>query len=369
MDHSSPAAMVGRSIDDLSTPAPLVDLDVFEANASTIAGRLARHGLQWRPHSKAHKSPQLAKRQLAIGAIGITCAKLSEAEVMAAAGIGDILVANMLAAPEKWRRAAELQRIATVSFCVDDEQHLRWAAAAAAAAGTELRLFIEVDVGMHRVGVRDADAAVRLAETIAATPGLLLAGVMGYEGHLPAVWPAEQKRDQVQRALGRLTAAAEAIRAAGHQVPVVSSGGTATYESAFGVDGLTESQTGGGCLMDRFYAETCHIDLPVALTLAATVVSAAEPGVAITDAGFKTLGSLGSMLPPLVVAPAGVTVTGLSAEHGLLATGDAAVSVGDRVTLIPGYSDAMIFLHDRLYGHRDGVVTEVIDVAGRGKLQ
>nr|WP_246232577.1 alanine racemase [Nakamurella aerolata] len=361
--------MLGRPIDELPTPAPLVDLDVFDANARVIADRLTQHGMSWRPHSKAHKSPQLAKRQLALGAVGITCAKLGEAEVMTGAGIDNILVANMLATADKWRRAAEVQRTATVAFCVDDERHVRMASHAAVAAGTDIGLFIEVDIGMHRVGVRGPDAAVRLAELIAAAPGVRLAGMMGYEGHLPAVWPAAEKTIKVQAAVRKLTGAADRVRAAGHQVPIVSSGGTATYQSAFGVEGLTESQSGGGCLMDRFYLETCHVELPVALTLAATVVSAAEPGVAITDAGFKALGSLGSMLPPLVAAPSGVTVSGLSAEHGLLAAGPADLRVGDRVTLIPGYSDAMIFLHDKLYGHRGGVVTEVIDVAARGRLQ
>ncbi|WP_029138369.1 alanine racemase [Nakamurella lactea] len=364
-DRESP---VGRSIDELDTPVALLDLDVFDSNAATIHRKLADGGLQWRPHSKAHKSPVLARRQLELGAIGVTCAKLGEAEVMAAGGIADILVANLLGSPAKWRRAADLQSTATVTVCVDDQQHVRWASAAAVQAGTVIPLLVEVDVGMHRVGVRSSDDAVALAEQIAATPGVELAGVMGYEGHLPTIWPAAEKVAQCEQALSVLTDAATAIRAAGHQVRLVSSGGTATFESAFGVDGLNESQAGGGCLMDRFYAETCHIDLPFALTLTATTVSVQQSAVAIIDAGFKALGTPANMQPALVLDREGVAVKALSAEHGILATEGSPLRVGDRVRLVPAYSDAMVYLHENLVGHRGGVVTEMIPVAGRGKL-
>jgi D-serine deaminase-like pyridoxal phosphate-dependent protein len=359
---------LGRPIHELDTPVVLLDLDVFESNGTRIHRELTEHGLSWRPHSKAHKSPILAALQLAIGAVGVTCAKLGEAEVMVSGGVTDVLVANMLGTTEKWARLADLQHRARATVCVDDPQHVRWASAAGVAAGAVIPLMIEVDVGMHRVGVRSTAEAIELAEQVAAAPGVELAGVMGYEGHLPAVWPAAEKTSACERALAALIDAAEGIRAAGHPVDIVSSGGSGTFQSAFSVGGLTESQAGGGCLMDRFYAETCHVDLDFALTLSSTVVSAREPGVAIIDAGFKALGSLAGMLPPLVLDRPGVELPRISAEHGILETGDTTLRVGDRVRIVPSYSDAMLFLHDQMIGHRNGVVTDVIPVAGRGRL-
>lgn len=371
MTHTSQSdlgSLVGTPVDELDTPVVLVDLDIFERNATRIHRELTEHGLTWRPHTKAHKSPVLARLQLGIGAIGVTCAKLGEAEVMVDGGVPDVLVANLLGAPSKWRRAAEIQHRARVTICVDDAQHVRWASEAAVAAGTVIPVLIEVDVGMHRVGVRSSAEAVELADLIAGTPGVELAGLMGYEGHLPAVWPAADKVTACERALAGLIDAVDAVKAAGHPVGIVSSGGTGTFQSAFGVTGLTESQAGGGCLMDRFYAETCHVDLEFALTLVASTVSVREPGVAIVDAGFKSLGSLAGMLPALVLDRPGVEMPRISAEHGILSTGDVALRVGDRIRMVPPYSDAMLFLHDQVIGHRGGLVTEVIPLAGRGRL-
>lgn len=364
---TDPGSLVGRRIDKLDTPVTLIDLDVFEANARAIHDQLAAHQLTWRPHTKALKSPALARRLLDVGAIGITCAKLSEAEAMVDGGITEILVANHLGSPVKWQRAAALQHRAQVTVCVDDARPVGWAGEAARAAGVTIPLFIEVDIGMRRVGVRSPADAVALAELISATDGVELAGVMGYEGHLTTVWPAEQKQAECEQAMAILLRAADAIRAAGHEVGIVSTGGSATFGSTLAVGGLTECQAGGGTLMDRFYAQDCHVDLPFALTMISTVVSAAEPGYAVSDAGFKALGAYPGMQPPLVLEPSGVQVRALSAEHGNLLT-DRQLQVGDRLRLVPGYSDAMMCLHDHVLGVRGGMVTEVIELTGRGKL-
>ena len=290
--RQAPTTLVGQPVDSADTPVPLLDLDAFERNAQTISSFLAGHGVAWRPHVKAHKSPQLAQLQLKHGAIGVTCAKISEAEVMAADGIGHVLVANHLATPLKWQRAAELQSGAEVIVCVDSMDHVRLASAAAARAGTRIPLLIEVDIGMARTGVRGSGDALALATAIASAPGLRLAGVMGYEGHLLKVWPAAEKHDRCAAALGILTGMAADLRAAGHEIEIVSSGGTGSFQTTAELPGLTEIQAGGGCLMDRFYAEDCHVELEPALTLLTTVVSTQAAGRAIVDAGFKACGSL-----------------------------------------------------------------------------
>jgi D-serine deaminase-like pyridoxal phosphate-dependent protein len=370
---TAPATLVGRPVDSADTPVPVLDLDAFERNAEAISGFLTGHGLAWRPHVKAHKSPRLAQLQLKHGAIGVTCAKVSEAEVMAAGGIGHVLVANQLATPLKWQRAAALQASAEVIVCVDSMEHVRLAAAAAARAGTRIPLLIEVDIGMTRTGVRSSGDALALAAAIAEAPGLRLAGVMGYEGHLLKVWPAAEKRARCAAALGILTGVAADLLAAGHEVEIVSSGGTGSFQATAELPGLTEIQAGGGCLMDRFYAEDCHVGLEPALSVLTTVVSTQAPGRAVVDAGFKACGNLAGFSLPQVLASAGrtgagLTVVGLSAEHGILGVSGPPPPVGTPLRLVPGYSDAMLVLHDYLVGYRGDTITEIIAMPARGRL-
>ncbi|MBO0866572.1 MAG: alanine racemase, partial [Mycobacterium sp.] len=217
-------------------------------------------------------------------------------------------------------------------------------------------------------GVTSEQAAIELAEQIATTDGVRLAGLMGYEGHLPSVQPREEKVARCLAALNILVSAVQKVRAAGYDVDIVSSGGTGTFEATAELSELTECQAGGGCLMDRFYRELCEIDLAPALTLRATTISVQQPGRAIMDAGFKALGRLSDIPLPRVIGRPGVEVAALSAEHGILSDENDVLEVGDQVELIPGYSDAMLVLHDHLIGHRGGIITDVIPMLGRGRL-
>ena len=179
--------VVGRKKNELDTPALLVDLDVMDANIGLIAGTCRQHGVGWRPHSKAHKTPEIAHRQIAAGAIGVTCAKLGEAEVMADAGITDILIANQIVGREKIARLVALRGRADVMVAVDDPGNVASLGEAAAAAGCSLRVLIEVDIGMHRAGVTPGDKVRDLARGIAAQRGLVCAGVMGWRV-MPCCW-------------------------------------------------------------------------------------------------------------------------------------------------------------------------------------
>lgn len=366
-----PQSTIGTPILEVDTPAPLLDLDVFEDNSRRIFAFLADNGMEWRPHSKAHKSPRLAGIQAELGAIGVTCAKLGEAEAMVDGGIGSVLVANHLGTAAKWRRAAELQLRAEVIVCIDDPVHVDMAGAAGREAGVQIPVLIEVDIGMHRVGTRSEDGSASLADVLAATDGVRLAGIMGYEGHLLTLWPEEEKLARCTEALTLLVAHADAIRSRGHGVAIVSSGGSGSFKQTAHVEGLTESQAGGGCLMCRFYAEDCHVDLGHALSLTATVVSVRPPDHAVVDAGFKAFGELPDMGGfPKVLGREGVTYRSLSAEHGALKLESDAepLRIGDRIHAIPAYSDAMLVNHDWMLGHRGGIVTEVIPMPGRGRL-
>jgi len=354
------AAVVGRPRDEIPTPALSVDLDCFARNAARVAAAISAHGVSWRPHFKAHKSPRLARMQLEAGARGVTCGTVGEAASLVDAGFTDVLIANVIGSPAKWERLAGLQAAAEVAVCVDHELHLAMAEKAAGRAGSRIPVLVEIDIGLARSGVRSTAEAVALAERAAATPGLEVRGVMGYEGHCMAVWPEGEKREASRRAIEVLVAGAEAIRERGIPAPVVSCGGTGTYSLVAPLPGVTEIQAGGGCLMDTLYEEVFHVTgLEPALFVEATVVSHPEPQVAIVDAGLKAVTVHRPM--PGVVGLSGATYVKLAAEHGTIMLGPTGgVTVGDRVRLIPGRVDSTTFLYDHAFATRGDVVVEVL---------
>jgi D-serine deaminase-like pyridoxal phosphate-dependent protein len=364
-------ALMGLARDEVDTPALLLDLDRFERNAARMAAFVRDAGVAWRPHSKAHKSPQLARRQVELGAVGVTCAKVGEAEVMVDFGIGSVLIANEQAAPSKFQRIAALNRRAEVITCADDPVHVEMASDAGLAAGVAIPMLVELNVGQERAGTASAEAAVRLARLIASTRGVRFAGIMGWEGHLTTVWPAAERERRCREAMAPLIETRRRIEAEGITVPIVSGAGTGTHGVTARIPGMTEIQAGAACLMDRFYGEQCHLDgeFEYALTVATRVISRPAPDRAIVDAGFKTM-SGGETGMPLAIGLPGAVLTELSAEHGHVALAPEArhLRIRDRIEWIPGYSDTTTFLHDQFVGIRDGRVTAVIPLLGRGRL-
>jgi D-serine deaminase-like pyridoxal phosphate-dependent protein len=211
----------------LDTPALLVDLDALDANIARMAECFRRHGVNWRPHTKGIKVPQIARRLVDAGAIGITCAKLGEAEVMAAAGFNDILIANQIVGAQKIARLTELRRRCDVIVAADSEDNVAALAQAARTAGGVLRVVVEVDMGMNRAGVEPGEPAVALAKVIAGRPGLKFAGLMGWEGQT-APLDAASKPAAVSKAVAEIVRSAVLCRAAGLPVEIVSCGGTGT---------------------------------------------------------------------------------------------------------------------------------------------
>ncbi|MEO2003292.1 MAG: alanine racemase, partial [Candidatus Poribacteria bacterium] len=221
---------IGRRRETLDTPALVVDLDVMERNIDKMARTIVHDaGVRWRPHTKAMKSPVIARKLLDAGASGITCAKLGEAEVMAAGGIDDILVANQIVGKTKIARLVELRRTADVIVAVDAVENIAMLGAAAYEAGVVLRLVVEVDVGMGRAGVPPGDRAVALAREIASRPGLRFAGLFTWESHALGVDEPEEKRRTVQEALAKVADTARQCEDAGMPVDIVSCGGTGPY--------------------------------------------------------------------------------------------------------------------------------------------
>lgn len=361
-------SLVGLPVSALDTPALIVDLDALDANITFMASLLRDRGIGWRPHAKAHKSPVVAHRLLAAGAMGITCAKLGEAEIYAASGIRDILVANQVVGPIKTRRLVNLARETEVIVAVDSVANAREIDAAAALAGSRPRVVIELDSGMGRAGVADVDGAVALAREIVDLPNVRFAGMMAWEGHAVAIADDAEREREVRASIGRLLAAVEAVRNDGLPVGIVSCGGTGTFLTASGIAGITEVQAGGGIFGDAFYRQ---LGVPVqpALSLQVIVTSRPAPDRVVFDAGRKALDP--TNMPPEVVGIDHVSGVGLSAEHGTirLHSGCDEPRVGDLLRLNVGYSDQAVHLHERLVAVRDDQVVAVWPTLARGRLE
>jgi D-serine deaminase-like pyridoxal phosphate-dependent protein len=365
----APASPVGLPKAALETPALLVDLDVMEANIARIAETCRHHGVGWRPHIKGHKTPEIARRQLAAGAIGITCAKLGEAEVMADAGITEIVIANQIVGASKVGRLIRLLERAPVIVSVDSFANVAELAEAAQGGGRELGVVIEVNIGMNRAGVAPGPPVVALAAAIAQRPGLRLAGVIGWESHAVTIADPGEKERVVAEAIARLVASAEACRRAGHDAPIVSCGGTGTFPYCIRQPGVTEVQVGGAIFSDMHYRSHYHLDQPCALTLLTTVTSRPTATRIVLDAGKKAMSGDAALPEPLGL-PA-VRSLRLSAEHTTieLEAPSEAPKVGDQLELIVGYSDTTVHLHEEIVGLRAGSVDAVWRVAARGRIK
>lgn len=364
----APAAS-GQALADVETPALLIDLDAFEANLAQVHERLHAAGVRVRPHAKAHKSPDIVRRQIAAGAQGICCQTLAEAEAFAAAGIADVLVTNELVGVGKAARAARLAARIRLGVCVDHPLQVRQLGAAARAQGTCIEVLIEVDVGQGRCGVVDPDAAVALAREIAAhAPALRLAGLQAYHGGAQHLRSPAARAAAIEGACRRVRAVFERLEADGHRCDVITGGGTGTHhlEAASGL--YTEVQPGSYVLMDVDYAANQPTDGVPALRHAlfgwCSVISA-RPGRAVLDGGLKSFAT-DHGLPQ--VLHEGWTVEGLSDEHTIVTAGPGAASlaVGDKLRLLPGHCDPTVNLHDWLVALRGDTVAELWRVAARG---
>jgi D-serine deaminase-like pyridoxal phosphate-dependent protein len=357
---------IGMHMADIDTPALCLDIETVEANINHMAGYFRDSPVRLRPHSKTHKSPTLAHMQLEAGAIGITCAKLGEAEVMVAAGIKDILIANQIVGRGKIARLVNLASHSEVMVAVDDAANVADLNAAAQAKGVSLRTLIEVDIGMQRCGAAPGQPVLDLARKIVASPGLRFEGLMGYEGHAIFTEDIDERRAETQASLKLLTDSAELLRREGISVQIVSSGGTGTYFITGAYPGITELQVGSYITMDSQYRNLPGVDFECGLTLLATVISTRGDDHAITDAGMKAITQDFGF--PVVINPPGWELTYLAEEHGFLARLDGPpLKRGDKVTIVPNHGCTTINLHDHYYVTRRGVLEAVWPIAARGK--
>ncbi len=359
-----------RSIHDLETPAVLIDLDRLAANIARMAGKARDAGVSLRPHAKTHKVPEIGWMQIRAGAIGLSLAKTSEAEVFAKHGFADLFVAYPVVSPSKAERLVALSRRVTLCVGVDSVEGALILGAAAARSGETLRVSLKVDSGFHRVGVAPSEA-VAIGSRIAAIKGLSLTSVFTHAGQsYHRADPLEIQKDNADEA-AIIVAAANGLRQAGVAIETVSVGSTPTSRFGFAHKGLTEARPGNYVYLDRTQAGlgTCGFD-ECAMSILATVVSVSGAERAVLDSGSKTLAL--DMLRPrpdgygLIVGTTS-RLSALSEEHGIVATapGDA-FKVGERVRVLPNHACVVSNLHDRVYGVRGETVEAVFEVAARG---
>ncbi|MBM3460081.1 MAG: hypothetical protein FJX77_16295 [Armatimonadetes bacterium] len=243
---------------ELDTPALLVDLDMLEANLDRMAAALSGTACGIRPHFKSHRISEITRRQQARGALGVTCAKLGEAEHLASLGFDRLLVANEVVGPHKWRRLAELARHRQVLVGMDDLEVAEATSQAAAAAGAKVGFLLDLNAGLNRCGLAPGDAAVERAQRMAELPGLQFRGIMSYEGHAVMLDRAA-KEAECRRAMGAVAETATACRDAGLAVEIVSAGGTGTWDVTSRCPGVTEIQAGTYALMDLLFLRTASL--------------------------------------------------------------------------------------------------------------
>lgn len=359
---------VGGDLEGLDTPALVVDLDVLELNMEKMKRFLAGGTAGLRPHAKTHKTPAIAKLQVEAGAVGITCAKLGEAEALCDGGIRSILIANQVVGKEKIRRLVDLARRCDVTVAVDNLDNVRELEAAAVSAGVTVGAIVEVDVGNHRAGARSAEEAVGLAETLAWSSGLRYRGVMGYEGHAVFVKDLRERQEAAGKAYRILLDLVSKLWDRGLTPEIVSTGGTGTFMFAGRTPGITDIQAGSYIFMDRRYAGVEGMPFEQSLFVLTTVMSRPEPGVYVCDAGTK---SMSSEFGPVSTLPgSGLTVRGMSEEHVTLVSDGEHVrgpALGSKLLLVPSHCCTTVNLHDFIYGFRKGKVEVRWEVSARGK--
>jgi D-serine deaminase-like pyridoxal phosphate-dependent protein len=367
-------AQVGDKLDEIDTPALVVDLDLIEANIRTMASFAQDRGIRLRPHAKTHKCAAIARMQVAAGAVGVCCQKVGEAEAMADEGITDVLVSNQIVGRRKLDRLAALSKRIRVAVCADHADNVDEINTAAIRFDTSIPVLVELDVGAGRCGVASAEEARALALRIAGASHLSFGGVQAYHGSAQHFRTYDERRAAIAGAGDLLRATLDLLDAEGLACEIVGGGGTGTYqfEAASGL--WNELQVGSYVFMDHDYA--LNLDehgQPVSefshsLTVRTTVMSTPGTDRAVTDAGLKAY-SVDSGLPVLRDGLDG-DVLSASDEHTTIriANPNQRPVLGEALDLIPGHCDPTVNLHDWIVGVRDGTVETIWPVDARGAL-
>lgn len=379
MAETPAPATVGMAMEEVDTPALLIDLDAFERNLRRMEDAIAGSGARLRPHSKTHKCPVVALRQMAHGAVGVCCQKVGEAEAMVYGGVPNVLVSNQIVGAPKLARLAALSRQAKVAVCADDAGNVADLDAAAAAAGTLLDVLVEIDVGAERCGVPPGAPALALARTIDNAKHLRFGGLQAYQGRSQHIRAYADRQVAAEAAIALTKDTVALLAENGLECGIVGGAGTGTYQFEASSGVYNELQAGSYVFMDVDYGKNetedggAFADFENSLFVYATVMSRVAVDRAILDAGLKAL-SVDAGLPRMWEMP-GVEFVGASDEHGKLsidrnvAAGNRDLKVGDKVRVVPGHVDPTVNLYDWYVGIRNGHVESLWPITARGLLR
>ena len=372
MTTSAPAS-IGIPLAAVDTPALILDLDAFERNLERMADAVRGKPVRLRPHAKSHKCAEIALRQVAAGAVGVCCQKVSEAEALVAGGVADVLIANEVVGPGKLARLAALARKAQLAVCVDAAENVFDLDAAAARAGVRIDVLVEINVGADRCGVEPGAAALALARSIAASRNLRFAGLQAYHGGAQHLRRVAERRDAIGHAVERVRTTRELIEQSGIACATVTGAGTGSFPLELASGAYDELQPGSYIFMDADYNRNeFDADWPrfeQSLFVWTTVMSRAASSRAVVDAGLKA-SSVDSGMPQVWGLP-GVEYVKASDEHGVLAIapGANAPALGAKLLLVPGHCDPTVNLYDWFVCVRRGVVEALWPVSARGALR
>lgn len=357
----------------LNTPVLVIDRDALQRNIEAMAAFARERGLALRPHAKTHKSADIARLQLAAGAVGVCCAKLGEAEALADGGVQNILITSPVVTPQAIERLIALNaRISDLAVVADNPDNVDALAAGTKAAGKSLAVLVDVDPGIRRTGVASAEAAIALARRITETPSLHYAGVQYYCGAQQHIESYADRRAAIADRTDYLRTVIEALKNAGFPPQVITGGGTGTHRIDAELGVLSELQTGSYVFMDKQYLD-CDLDgqagepFETSLFVDAHVISANSASMATIDAGFKALSTDGGLPVVKDGAPEGAMFVFMGDEHGALIAPDHAFRIGDHVSLAVPHCDPTVNLYDAYHVVRDGTLIDIWPVSARGR--
>ena len=353
----------GNPVNELPSPSIVADIAAIDANLAKMDGFFAGSNCQLRPHFKSHKCVTLAKRQMnQPNSVGITCAKLSEAEQLVHGGIQDVLIANQVIGIDKTERIAEMKRKAHVSVAVDSKLGIEQLSAAAQQAGVSMGVLIEIDIGMNRGGVQPGKPALNLAAMISNQKGLRLEGLQSYEGHIVTLPDYDERKKRVEEDMRPLLETRALLEQKGFSV-IISSGGTGTYDITGSLEGIDEMQCGSYALMDSAY-KTIRPEFLNARYILATVISKRDDIIS-TDVGLKGMGS--EYGHPVVIGHPDAENLYVAEEHSVFKNID--VHIGDKIRIIPPHGCTTNSLHSKMWITRNDIIEDVWAIEGRGCLE
>ena len=366
-------ARIGMPLAEVDTPALILELDGFERNLARMTEAVRGKPVRLRPHAKSHKCPEIALRQIAAGAVGVCCQKVSEAEALVAGGVGNVLIANEIVGAGKLERLAALAHRAQVAVCADAAENVAELDAAAARAGVRLDVLVEVNVGADRCGVAPGAPALDLARRIAAGPHLRFAGLQAYQGGAQHLRSVAERRSAIGRAVDMVRATRALLEEHGLACATVTGAGTGSFPLELESGAYDELQPGSYIFMDADYSrneyDASWPRFEQSLFVWTTVMSRASAGRAVVDAGLKASSVDSGM--PLVWQRPGLQYIKASDEHGVLAVAPdvTAPALGEKLLLVPGHCDPTVNLYDWFVCVRGGVVESLWPVSARGALR